>query len=509
MPKTAFADVQLEVDPLQPQREPLPEAVDRDTPFRILVLGDFSGRASRGVTGAGPRKPVSVDRDNFTDVLESLNVELHLPVAGGAPLEFTFLELDDFQPDRLFQRLPLFRKLRDLREQLEDPATFASAAGELGVAATPARAPEPPPPSPPPRAFTGGGSFLDQALEATETGGAGPARSIDPLAQYVRALVTPHLVPKPDAKKKEILEQLDQATGAVLRQLMHHPLFQELEANWRALYFLIRELETGPKLKVFLLDISRRELEADVSAASDLRSTALYRILVEQTVRTPGAHPWAALVGCFTFGPPMADLNLLGRLGLLARQARAPLLAAASPRLAGCESLAQTPYPEDWKLSADREGWDLIRSLPEARHIGLVLPRFLLRLPYGKHTVPAEQFAFEEMPPVPVHEEYLWGNSAFVCACLLGQTFSEFGWGMQPGEILTLRGLPMHVYKQDGEAKVTPCGETFLTETALEKMHELGLMVLMSYANSDQVRLAGFRSAAQPQAALAGRWQGR
>ena len=54
------------------------------------------------------------------------------------------------------------------------------------------------------------------------------------------------------------------------------------------------------------------------------------------------------------------------------------------------------------------EAWRALRRLPEAGWIGLILPRFLLRLPYGKETASTERFDFEEMPDVPPeHQDYL------------------------------------------------------------------------------------------------------
>ncbi len=512
MPRTPYADVHFDVDPHTPiaQRERARARTDEETPFRILIVGDFSGRENRGLAARSPLKPVAVDRDNFEDVLESLNVELHFPLGENNTLEVAFNEFDDFHPDRLYARLPVFGKLKDLRERVSDPAAFADVARQLGISLSEAKetaqaAPPAPPPSP---AGFGGGSFLDQAIQATESRGAGaaPARSMDPMAQYLRKLVAPHLVPKAHPKQADVTQQVDEATSGVMRALLHHPHFQSIEAAWRALYFLVRGLETGTRLKVYILDMSNQDVEADLASAGDLRQTSLYKILVEQTVRTPGAHPWALVAGLFDFGPQIADINLLGRLALLASQAKAPFLAGASTQLLACKSLAETPYPEQWKAAGDLEGWNLIRSLPEARYLGLVLPRFLLRLPYGKETDAIERFDFEEMPGKPAHGDYLWGNSAMLCAYLLGQMFSEFGWSMQGDEILSLRGLPIHIYKQDGEAKITPCAETFLTQTAMERIHERGIMVLLSYANSDQVRLAGFRSVVEPVAALLSRW---
>src|SRR5262249_33893467 len=158
---------------------------------------------------------------------------------------------------RLYQRLDVFRKLRGLRDELDDPATFAAAAKQLGINVAGPKPVEKTAPPPAPAAAAGSllsGSLLDQAMEATETRGVQPgaARSSDPLANYVRALVAPHLTPKPDAKKKEVLQMVDTAIGGAMGCLLHHPYFQELEAAWRGLYFLVRELETGPRLKIYL-----------------------------------------------------------------------------------------------------------------------------------------------------------------------------------------------------------------------------------------------------------------
>ncbi|MBL8234892.1 MAG: type VI secretion system contractile sheath large subunit [Bryobacterales bacterium] len=524
MPRTSYADVQLDVetgresDTLEPKREPVTTKPDRDTPFRILIMGDFSGRSSRNIVTKGPRKATAIDRDSFERIFESMQVQLRIPLKDAPPLDIAFREFDDFHPDRLYQNLPLFAKLRQLRDDLDDSDRFREIARDLGIAASVPQATQPAPPPPPPPAASAmggllGGSLLEQAMEATETRspGAAPARpSSDPLQQYIKALVTPHLTPKPDPKRGEVIKQVDGAIGGVMRSLLHHSSFQELEANWRALYFLVRELETSPLLKVFLLDISREELDADLASADDLRGTAMYKLLVEQTVRTPGAHPWAVVIGALTFGPGMEDLNLLGRLGLLARQAGAPLIAGGSPLLAGCDSFAATPYPEDWNAATDREGWDLIRSLPEAKYIGLVAPRFMVRRPYGKTSESTEAFEFEEFDgkpgEKPNHEHFLWANPAYLCACLLGQSFAENGWSFDPNEFLNIRGLPHFIYSDNGEPAMTPPGEVTLTQTAMDKIMDCGLMVLMSYASGEQVRLAGFRSVAHGPAGLSARW---
>jgi type VI secretion system protein ImpC len=329
------------------------------------------------------------------------------------------------------------------------------------------------------------------------------------LREFVRRVTEPHLVATADPHRAEVVDAMDRAISAQMRAVLRAPDFQALESAWRAVFLMVRRIETGSRLKLYLMDISKQELAADLASSSDLRATGIYRLLVEKSVGTPGAEPWAAIAGNYTFGPEPKDVEVLGRLAKIAAAAGAPFLAAASPHFLGCVSLAATPEPRDWKLPQDAEGvsaWAALRRLPEASAIGLALPRFLLRLPYGRKTEPIEAFDFEEMPDTPSHENYLWGNPAFVCALLLAQSFDEYGWDLRPGVISDVDGLPLHVYEQNGESALQPCAEALLTERAAEHILESGLMPLLSVKGKDTVRLMRFQSIAEPLRAMAGRW---
>jgi type VI secretion system protein ImpC len=297
----------------------------------------------------------------------------------------------------------------------------------------------------------------------------------------------------------------------LMQAILHNPDFQAMEAVWRATFLLVRQLETGSQLKLYLIDISKQELAADLNSATDLRETGLYRLLVEQSVETPGAEPWSIIVGNYSFGSSSDDALLLARMAKIASRARAPFLAAASPQLLGCASLAATPHPREWKAPEPElaRAWAELRRLPEAGSVGLALPRFLLRLPYGKKTSPIESFEFEEFPeaPVhPVHEEYLWGNPAFALALLLGQTFSSAGWEMRPGSAMEIDQLPLYICIRGGESQAKPCAEVLLIEDAVERILDDGLIPLVSFKDRDRVRLARFQSIADPARGLAGRW---
>lgn len=508
MAKHSFGEIHLDVETGRDRSTPAPQS---DTPFRVALLGDFTARASRAVSEIGSklaeRRAILIDRDNFDDVLARLCPTLHLPLAGGGELSLEFKDMDDFRPEALFERVEVFAKLKEMRARLSDSRTFAEAAAELGAAKPPAQEapPAPPAPEPPPAA---GGSLLDAVLGQTEGRPlAAPARRPpDELREYVRRLVEPHLEPGADPRQPELLAKVDAATGDAMRQILHHPAYQELEAAWRAVHLLVRRVETGENLKLILLDVSKAELAADLASSEELRQTGAYKLLVEKTVQTPGAAAWSLLAGNYTFEPARDDALLLARLATIARAAGAPFLAGAGTRVLGFASFGDMPDVRQWSGPPDAEAWQALRELPQAAWLGLTMPRFLLRLPYGKQTDPIERFAFEEMQR-PAHESYLWGNSALLCTLLLAQSFSESGWDMRPGMHQEVDGLPLHVYKRDGESVAKPCAEALLTEPAVERMLDLGLIPLVSPVGRDAARVVRFQSLASPPAPLAGPWR--
>jgi type VI secretion system protein ImpC len=486
---------------------------DPNTPFRILILGDFGGRAA----GAAPRpwKPMRIDRDNFEQAPGKLGVELRLPAdgTGGPQLTIRVAELDDFHPDHLFRRVEVFRALRELRGRLADPKTFAAAAAEVrGFGAAPsAPEPKPAPPAPAPAPpAEGGGDLISQVMAATAGRAPEPAApEADDWRAFLHRIVGPHLLPSVDyGKQAELIAVVDDAAGARMRALLHHPAFQSVEAVWQAVAFLVRRLETDENLQLHLLDVKKEELAADL-AVEDGEATRLYRLLVEAAVNTPGGKPWAVVAGLLTFDQTPADLELLGRIGQIAQAAGAPFVAAAGGGFLPCDSLVKTPDPRDWRKPRDAEAdaaWAALRRRPEAAFLGLATPRLLLRAPYGPESGAAETFSFDEAPAGARHDDYLWGNPAAACVYLLGEEFTHHGWDFRPGEAQEIGGLPLHVYEDgDGERQALPCAEVVLADRAAEAVLHRGLMLLRSIRGQDAAQLA-VASVADPPRPLAGRW---
>ena len=340
--------------------------------------------------------------------------------------------------------------------------------------------------------LTPGMNLLDSMVEAAE-----PATPQAPirrgeLRSFVDRVVQPYSVPAEDPDLPRLLGLVDAESGARMRAILHHPGFQSLEAAWRAVFQLVRAVETGSQLQLYLMDVSKAELAADLVAGDDLRQTRTWRILVEEALETGGA--WSVVAGNYSVARTVADAEVLGRLAAIMSFAGAPFLAEADPASGGADA-------EEGALR-----WERLRRLPEASWIGLAMPRLLLRLPYGKKTAPIESFHFEEMPGVPSHQQYLWGSPAFTCAQLLAEGFANDGWEMRPGAQLRIDGLPLHVYQADGEPQAKPCAEVLLTDREIDWMLDEGYMPLASIRGTDSVQLVRFQSIKKPVARLSGRW---
>jgi type VI secretion system protein ImpC len=482
-----MADVKIDVDPATHTRTAAVRA--DDTPFRIAIFGDFSGRANRGVNqDTAASNPIEIDPGNFEEVMERLGVELTL-TAGDVSFPMKFRELDDFHPDHLYQSLPLFRAFAEARKELSKVKPAAPTA-----APAPRSEPTPPPADAAPPA---GGSLLDMIAAETPVVSAPPAKSREAVIDdAIRNIASKHATPSATPQQQSVLQQLDESASAAMRAILSHPDFQALEAAWRSIFLLFRHIDASVELKVYLIDMTRAELSAE-SLAKAIAGTENQ------------SEPWSLMIGLYTFSPSERDCGLLARLASLGKSAGAPFLSAVEPKLFGCEAIGATPDPDDWSEPSPESlrTWQALRQSTDAKWVGLAMPRFLLRVPYGAKTSPIDSFDFEEMPlqgiAKPPHESYLWGNPAIICACLLGVAFNHDAWDMRPGSISRIGGIPIHAY---APGEITPPAEIWITERFAGEMVDRGVMPLASVKHSDEVMLVRFQSIADPPSALAGPW---
>jgi len=493
-----------------------PELI-RNRPCHILVLADFSGRQHRQLNDAASleRRPIyELNLDNVDDVFVRMGVTLDLAIADDL---IRFQELDDLHPDFLYQRVDqLFSQLRALKRKLNNSATFDAAAAEImgwsrAGAGTAEGAMAGRDNTATARPDDGNADVLDMLLHSTRAQ-AEAAHSVQGLIQQI---VAPYVVPSPDPRQGELLATVDQAASHLLRQILHSSAFQELEASWRGLYWLIRQLELDHNLRLFVADVSLQEISEDNEAhPEDL--TGLHKLLLENRVGE-GSVPFSLVLADYRFEDQLDHCEALANLASAAADSHAVLLAGGSERLAGCPSLVQVPDPEHWYLhcnGVNSEGessdfsllWNAIREQDYSQYALLTCPRFMLRLPYGASTSPLESFDFEELPTDGQHQYYLWGNGAWLVAAQLANGFQAGGWSSAATQGSRVTRLPLHVYKEFGQSRVKPCAEIQMLDTTATALREQGLQPLRSVRDEDTVVIPPLQSICSENPLLLGPW---
>ena len=473
----------------------------------LVLLGDFSQRADRepprGREALARARPRLLDVDTLESLIASFAAPLQLELAatGGAlPVTLNPRSLDDLHPDALIDQLPMFQQLMDLRHRLNDPRRFADAAAEVRrwwpdapapSAATAASAPP----------DTGNDDVLrllgrpaSAPSAASAPGGTGTTGALDAL---LRGIVAPHVLPPASPDAPALIATVEATLAATLRAVLHHPRFQRLETAWRSLAFVARRVETDPTLQLQVLDWSAAEFAADLRDGDDLGASALYRLLVEQPAEDDHLPQPAALICCYDFGMQSQDAALLGRTAQVAARAALPFIATLDDVALRGDDAELPP--------AHAAAWQALRALPEAAHLALAAPRFLLRAPYGRRGEPIERFAFEEDTGGPTPPPLPWGPPALLAAVLLGRHLLDNGPDEAPGEPLTVDDMPIALRTgADGDTVALPCTEWLLNERGTARLQALGLTPVLTRRGQPELRWGGWHALAGDD--LAGPW---
>ncbi len=470
---------------------PAPQKLERKR-FRLAILGDFTGRSARGVLEVGDdlaiRPAIMLDLDTVEEVIESFATTLVLPVGkDGAGVEVKLTGLDDLHPDELFENVEIFSALRDLKAQLAHGGTAESAAKSLmewgkahGRPVKPAKA-------------TSSGNTLHAGHKLSDfqklIGDTGATLAqASPLDEMLARIVGPHIRKIPDADATAMAQAVDDALSDAMRLILHHPEFQSVESQWRAIDLIVRSIETDENLDVMLYDVSAEEIAADLTQSDDLAQSGLMRMLTDTPMDAEtGRGAYSALIGMYNFEETPPHAQLLGRIARVAAHVHAPFFAAIST------TFMDTPQKNRHPLVAAE--WDALRAMPEAKHLALVTPRFLLRRPYGAKSEPIYEFEFEEFTQRGGLSGMLWANPVVLVSILLAKSFKENGTALELGQIMSLGDMPYHFVKDRyGDIVALPCTERNLTTDKVETVLGRGYLPVISAKGRDEIRLGSFQS---------------
>lgn len=306
---------------------------------------------------------------------------------------------------------------------------------------------------------------------------------------------------------REMIAEIDKRLSEQVNQILHNEEFQKLEGAWRGLHYLVNNTESDEMLKIRVMNISKKDLHKTVKKFKGTAwdQSPIFKKMYEEEYGQFGGEPYGCLVGDYHFDQSPPDVELLGEMAKISASIHAPFIAGADPKVMQMDSWQELSNPRDLTKifqTPEYAGWRSLRDSDDSRYIGLAMPRFLARLPYGSKTDPVEEFDFEEDTENADHNHYTWANSAYAMAVNINRSFKLYGWcsrirGIESGG--AVENLPTHTFPTDDGGVDMKCP----TEIAISDRREAelaanGFMPLVHKKNSDFAAFIGAQSLQKP-----------
>jgi type VI secretion system protein ImpC len=306
---------------------------------------------------------------------------------------------------------------------------------------------------------------------------------------------------------KAIIAEIDKKLSDQVNAILHNEKFQEVEGAWRGLHYLVTNTETDQMLKIRIFNISKSELHKTLRRFKGVAwdQSPLYKTLCEYEYEQFGGEPFGCFIGDYYFDNRPSDVELLGEMAKVAAAGHAPFIAAAAPTVLGMDSFSELSNPRDLAKifsTPDYAAWNSLRDSEDSRYIGLAMPRFLARLPYGEKTDKIEEFQFEEETEGADSKKYVWANSAYAMAVNINKAFKLYGWcsrirGIESGGLVT--GLPVHTFPTDDGGVDMKCPtEIAISDRRGRELDNCGFISLTHKKNTDLAAFIGAQSLQKP-----------
>ncbi len=306
---------------------------------------------------------------------------------------------------------------------------------------------------------------------------------------------------------EKMIADIDIKLTDQVNAIIHHKEFQKLESAWRGLDYLVSNTETDEKLKIRFINLSKAELAKNLKKFKGIAwdQSPMFKSVYEEEYGQFGGQPYSCLVGDFYFDHSPKDVALLGQIAQISAASHAPFIAAAAPSVLQMDSWQELNNPRDLTKTfqtPDYAAWRSLRASEDSRYIGLAMPRFLSRQPYGANSDPVEEFDFEEDTAGATEDKFNWANSAYAMATNINRSFKLYGWcsqirGVESGGIV--ESLPTHTFPTDDGGVDMKCPtEIAISDRREAELAKNGFMPLLHKKNSDVAAFIGAQSLQQP-----------
>ncbi|MGQ9424418.1 type VI secretion system contractile sheath large subunit [Gilvimarinus sp. F26214L] len=291
------------------------------------------------------------------------------------------------------------------------------------------------------------------------------------------------------------IARIDHQINDQLNRIIHHSVFQTLEASWRGLWYLVSQADGQRNIKVRFLDINWGELAKDIDRALEFDQSHVFQKIYSEEYGTPGGEPYGVIIGDYQVSHrpsrrhPQDDVATLAGMAEIAAASFAPFVAAASSELFGLDDFSTLGMRLDLHAifgQTEYVKWHSLRQKPDSRFVGLTLPRVLMRKPYRTQPGSYKGVFFYEQVDDSTGGGYLWGNACYSFGGILIREFASVGWfghirGVPRNQIGggLLTDAPVSAFETDsGEIATKPITEVVITDGLERELSELGLIPL-------------------------------
>ena len=304
-----------------------------------------------------------------------------------------------------------------------------------------------------------------------------------------------------------IVAEIDKKLSEQINRVMHHEDFRQIEGSWRGLHYLVSNTETDEMLKIRVLNIAKKDLHKTLKKYKGTAwdQSPVFKKMYEEEYGQFGGEPFGCLLGDYYFDHSPQDVELLGEIAKIGAASHCPFISAAAPSVMQMESWRELANPRDLTKifqTPEYAAWRSLRESEDARYIGLAMPRFLARLPYGAKSSPVDEFDFEEDTEAADSNKYIWANSAYAMATNITRSFKIYGWcsrirGVESGG--AVEGLPVHTFPTDDGGVDMKCPtEIAISDRREAELAKNGFMPLLHKKNTDIAAFIGAQSLQKP-----------
>jgi len=305
-----------------------------------------------------------------------------------------------------------------------------------------------------------------------------------------------------------MIAAIDQKLTDQVNQIIHHEDFQQLESAWRGLSYMVNNTESDESLKIKVMTISKNDLHKTLRKFKGTAwdQSPIFKQMYEEEFGQFGGEPFGCVVGDYYFDHGPQDVETLTQMSKVSAAMHCPFISAVAPKTLQFDSWGELSNPRDLTKifqTPEYASWRSLRESDDARYLGLTMPRFLGRQPYGAATDPVEGFDFEEDTDGTDATKYSWCNSAYAMGVNINRAFKEFGWcsrirGIESGG--AVENLPTHTFPTDDGGVDMKCPtEIAISDRREAELAKNGFMPLIHRKNSDFAAFIGAQSLQKPQ----------